>query len=60
MERVQEFFEVPAVVVDGTFKIPKEEITGENLRTAIEQSRAGAEPQEDSLPINWDIPFAYP
>ena len=30
-----EFFEVPAVVVDGTFKIPKEEITGENLRVTI-------------------------
>ena len=54
-----EFLEVPAVVVDGTFKIPKEEITGENLRTAIEQSRAGAEPLENSPPINWDIPFAY-
>jgi len=58
MERVR-ILEVPAVVVDGTFKIPKEEITGENLRTAIEQSRAGAEPLENSPPINWDIPFAY-
>ena len=53
------FLEVPAVVVNGTFTIPKEEITGENLRTAIEQSRAGAEPQENSPPINWDVPFAY-
>jgi len=54
-----EFLEVPAVVVGGIVKIPKEEITEENLRAAIEQSRAGAEPQENSPPINWNIPFAY-
>jgi hypothetical protein len=55
-----EFLEVSAVVVGGTFKIPKEEIT-ENIRAANEQSLApaGAEPQENSPPINWDIPFAY-
>ena len=53
------FLEVPAVVVDGTFKIPKEEITEESLRAAIEQSLAGAEPQENSPPINWNIPFAF-
>ena len=53
------FLEVPAVVVNGTVTIPKEEITDENLRAAIEQSRAGAEPQENSLPINWNIPLAY-
>ncbi len=53
------FLEVPAVVVDGTFKIPKEEITKESLRAAIEQSLAGAEPQENSPPIEWDIPLAY-
>jgi cytochrome c-type biogenesis protein len=53
------FHEIPAVVVDGTFKIPKEEITEENLRAAIEQSLAGAEPQENSAPINRDIPFAF-
>ena len=54
-----EFLEVPAVVINGAIKIPKEEITEENLRAAIEQSLAGAEPQEDSPPINWDIPLAY-
>jgi cytochrome c biogenesis protein CcdA len=53
------FLEVPAVVVDGTVKIPKEEITEESLRAAIEQSLAGAEPQENSPPINWNIPFAF-
>jgi cytochrome c biogenesis protein CcdA len=53
------FLEVPAVVVNGTVKIPKEEITDENLRAAIEQSLAGAEPQENSPPINWNIPFAF-
>ncbi|MDN7013708.1 cytochrome c biogenesis protein [Methanoculleus sp. FWC-SCC3] len=53
------FLEVPAVVVDGTVKIPKEEITEESLRAAIEQSLAGEQPQENSPPINWDIPFAY-
>ncbi len=53
------FLEVPAVVVDGTVKIPKEEITKGSLRAAIEQSLAGAEPQENSAPINWNIPFAY-
>jgi cytochrome c biogenesis protein CcdA len=58
MERIR-ILEVPAVVVNGTVKIPKEEITDENLRAAIEQSRAGAEPQENSLPINWNIPLAY-
>ncbi|SDK31442.1 thioredoxin domain-containing protein [Methanoculleus thermophilus] len=45
------FLEVPAVVVNGTVTIPKEEITDENLRAAIEQSLAGAEPQENSPPI---------
>jgi cytochrome c biogenesis protein CcdA len=53
------FLEVPAVVVNGTVKIPKEEITEENILAAIEQSIAGAEPQEDSPSINWNIPFAY-
>ena len=53
------YLEVPAVVVDGTVKIPKEEITEESLRAAIEQSLAGEQPQENSPPINWDIPFAY-
>ncbi len=53
------FLEVPAVVVNGTVTIPKEEITDENLRAAIEQSLAGAEPQENSPPINWNIPFAF-
>jgi cytochrome c-type biogenesis protein len=53
------FLEVPAVVLDGTVKIPKEEITEENIRAAIEQSLAGVEPQENSASINWDIPFAY-
>lgn len=53
------FLEVPAVVVAGTVKIPKEEIAEKNLRAAIEQSLAGAEPQENSPPINWDIPLAY-
>ena len=53
------FLEVPAVVVNGTVTIPKEEITEENVRAAIEQSLAGAEPQENSPPINWNIPFAF-
>ena len=53
------FLEVPAVVVNGTVKIPKEEITDENLRAAIEQSLAGEQLQENSPPINWDIPLAY-
>jgi len=53
------FLEVPAVVVNGTVTIPKEEITDENLRAAIEQTRAGEQPQENSPPINWDIPLAY-
>ncbi|MFW5638483.1 MAG: cytochrome c biogenesis protein CcdA [Methanoculleus sp.] len=54
-----EFLEVPAVVVNGTVKIPKEEIAEENIRAAIEQSLAGTEPQEDSTPVNWNILFAY-
>jgi len=54
-----EFLEVPAVVVGGIVKIPKEEITEENLRAAIEQTRAGEQPQENSPPINWNIPLAY-
>ncbi|MCK8519677.1 urease accessory protein UreH domain-containing protein [Methanoculleus sp. 7T] len=53
------FLEVPAVVVNGTVTIPKEEITEENVRAAIEQSLAGTEPQENSPPINWNIPFAF-
>jgi len=54
-----EFLEVPAVVINGAIKIPKEEITEKNVRVAIEQSLAGAEPQESSPPIDWDIPFAF-
>ncbi len=57
--RQYDFIEVPAVVINGAIKIPKEEITVENLRVAIEQSLAGAEPQESSPPIDWDIPFAF-
>jgi len=53
------FHEIPAVVVNGTVRIPRDEITEENVRAAIEQSRAGAEPQENPPPINWDIPLAY-
>ncbi|MCK9317982.1 MULTISPECIES: cytochrome c biogenesis protein [unclassified Methanoculleus] len=53
------FHEIPAVVVNSTIKIPGGEITEENVRAAIEQSRAGAEPQENPPPINWNIPLAY-
>ena len=47
------------MVVNSTIKIPGGEITEENVRAAIEQSRAGAEPQENPPPINWNIPLAY-
>ena len=53
------FLEVPAVVVNGTVTIPKEEITEENVRAAIEQFLSGTEPETDPPTINWDIPFAY-
>lgn len=53
------FAEVPAVVVNGTVTIPKEEITDENVRAAIEQFLSGTEPETDPPAINWDIPFAY-
>ncbi|WP_214020310.1 cytochrome c biogenesis CcdA family protein [Methanoculleus sp.] len=53
------FTEVPAVVVNGAVRIPKEEITEENIRAAIEQSLSGTEPEAGLLAINWDIPFAY-
>ncbi|NQS73659.1 MAG: cytochrome c biogenesis protein [Methanoculleus sp.] len=53
------FTNVPAVVVNGTIKIPKEEITEESIRAAIEISLSGAESETDSPPINWNISFAY-
>lgn len=54
------FHEIPAVVVNGTVRIPREEITEENVRAAIEQSRAAdTGQQEDPSPINWNIPLAY-
>ena len=54
-----DFTNVPAVVVNGTIKIPKEEITEESIRAAIEISLSGAESETDSPPINWNISFAY-
>ncbi|WP_265581716.1 cytochrome c biogenesis protein [Methanofollis aquaemaris] len=53
------FREVPAVVVDGNTKIPKDEITEERIRAAIEQSFSGIEPKENLPTINWNIPLAY-
>lgn len=53
------FVEVPAVVVNGTVKIPKEEIAEESVRVAIERSLSRTELEDNSSPINWNIPFAY-
>ncbi len=53
------FLEIPAVVVNGTIKIPREEITEENVRAAIEQSLSGTKQEASPCAINWDIPLAY-
>lgn len=53
------FLEIPAVVVNGTIKIPREEITEKNVRAAIEQSLSGTEQEASPCAINWDIPLAY-
>jgi cytochrome c biogenesis protein CcdA len=53
------FHEIPAVVVNGTIKILKEEITEEGVRVAIERSLSGTEPEDNSSSINWNIPLAY-
>lgn len=53
------FLEVPAVVVNGTIKIPREKITEEHIRAAIEQSISENKQKTSSHVIDWDIPFAY-
>ncbi|MBP2147186.1 cytochrome c biogenesis protein CcdA [Methanofollis sp. W23] len=53
------FFEVPAVVVNSTIKIPREEITEENVRVAIRQSLSGTEEESGPPAISWNIPLAY-
>lgn len=53
------FLEVPAVVVNGTIKIPREEITEEHVRAAIEQSLSGNEHKTSPHVIDWNIPLAY-
>ncbi|WAI01074.1 urease accessory protein UreH domain-containing protein [Methanogenium organophilum] len=53
------FLEVPAVVVNGTIKIPKEEITEENIRAAIERALSETDRGEIPSDIDWDIPLAY-
>ncbi len=61
LERLRQhgFHEIPAVVVNGTIRISKEEITKKNLRVAIERSLASTESQENSPSVNWNIPLAY-
>jgi cytochrome c-type biogenesis protein len=53
------FLEVPAVVVNGTITIPKDDITEERVRAAIEQSFSETKPGASTPAINWDIPLAY-
>ena len=53
------FHEVPAVVVNGTIQIPKEELTEENIRVAIERVHSETDMGETPSDIDWDVPLAY-
>ena len=53
------FLEVPAVVINSETKIPKDQITKENLRPAIAVYFAGSKPDNKFLSTNWSIPLAY-
>jgi len=53
------FYEVPAVVVNGTIKIPKEKITEENIRAAIERVLLETDMGETPSDVDWDVPLAY-
>ena len=53
------FLEVPALVVNGTVKIPKEEINQKRLETEIQRCLTGKKTTENDLSVDWNIPLAY-
>lgn len=53
------FIEVPAVVINNETKIPKEEITEENLRLSIEKYLEDTKPENQYINSDLNIPFAY-
>jgi cytochrome c-type biogenesis protein len=53
------FLEVPALVINGTIKIPKEEINQNRLETEIQRCLTGEETKENDLSVDWSIPLAY-
>lgn len=53
------FIEVPAVVINNETKIPKEEITEENLRISIDKYLEDNKPENQHINSDLNIPFAY-
>jgi len=53
------FIEVPAIVINNETKIPKDEITEDNLRSIIAVYLAGGKPDNELLSTEWSIPLAY-
>jgi len=53
------FIEVPAVVINNEKKIPKEEITEENLRISIDKYLEDSKPENQYINSELNIPFAY-
>ncbi|WP_342591041.1 cytochrome c biogenesis CcdA family protein [Methanohalophilus levihalophilus] len=53
------FIEVPAIVINDETKIPKEEITEENLRISIEKYLEEDKTEKRHINRELNIPFAY-
>lgn len=53
------FLEVPAIVINNEIKIPKDEITEDNLRSVIAVYQAGGKPDNEFLSTEWSLPLAY-
>ncbi|MBN2487522.1 MAG: sulfite exporter TauE/SafE family protein [Methanosarcinaceae archaeon] len=57
--RTYGFLEVPAIVINNETKIPKDEITEDNLRSVIAVYLTDGKPDNDFLSTEWSIPLAY-
>lgn len=53
------FIEVPAVVINNVTKIPKEEITEENLKLLITEHIETSNPKNEYINSDLNLPFAY-
>jgi len=54
-----DFLEVPAIVINNETKIPKDEITEDNLKSVIAVYLIDGKPNNEFLSTEWNIPLAY-